>query len=243
MSLWSSSSWRNVSEYFSSCCRDVIWNTPQHTSCFETHHNTVHAHLTGKKNSQFNSRHFPFTFTDPSTVGGCWGSQPVFSIFLCSPLPSVTWWTPGLPIPWCCLPTSFCCYLVFFSLSLCPEKWFWPNLPNRRHAHATSACLFMRVRRSLCGQIACWILAQTSSVVTQSSYQMHSILWYRLIPWLVFFFEALLANATGWTFGCFIAEDKIIPTSNGAENILIKLIFFVFSPSNWLASLVRIRYP
>ena len=32
--------------------------------------------------------------------------QPVFSIFPCSPLPSGTWQTPGLSIPWCCLPTS-----------------------------------------------------------------------------------------------------------------------------------------
>ena len=29
--------------------------------------------------------------------------QPVSSIFLCSPLPSGTWWTPGLSVPWCCL--------------------------------------------------------------------------------------------------------------------------------------------
>ena len=33
-------------------------------------------------------------------------SQPVFSIFRCSPLPSGTCQTPGLSIPWCCLPTS-----------------------------------------------------------------------------------------------------------------------------------------
>ena len=32
--------------------------------------------------------------------------QPVFSIFPCSPLPSGTCRTPGLSIPWCCLPTS-----------------------------------------------------------------------------------------------------------------------------------------
>ena len=32
--------------------------------------------------------------------------QPLSSIFPCSPLPSGTWWTPGLSIPWCCLPTS-----------------------------------------------------------------------------------------------------------------------------------------
>ena len=33
-------------------------------------------------------------------------SQPVSSIFLCFPLTSGTWRTPGLSIPWC-LPTSF----------------------------------------------------------------------------------------------------------------------------------------
>ena len=33
-------------------------------------------------------------------------SQPVSSIFPCTPLPSRTWQTPGLSIPWCYLPTS-----------------------------------------------------------------------------------------------------------------------------------------
>ena len=45
-------------------------------------------------------------------------SQPVFSIFPCSPLPSGTCRTPGLSIPWCCLPTSSSVCLVFFPLSL-----------------------------------------------------------------------------------------------------------------------------
>ena len=40
-----------------------------------------------------------------------------------------------------------------------------------------SLCLFMMVRRSSCGPIAWWILAQTSSLVTWSLYEMHSILW------------------------------------------------------------------
>ena len=33
-------------------------------------------------------------------------SLPVSSIFPCYPLLSGTWRTPGLSIPWCCLPTS-----------------------------------------------------------------------------------------------------------------------------------------
>ena len=40
--------------------------------------------------------------------------QPVSSIFFCSPLPSVTWQTPGLSIPQCCLPTSSFVRHVFF---------------------------------------------------------------------------------------------------------------------------------
>ena len=51
-------------------------------------------------------------------------SQPVSSIFLCSPLPSGTWRTPGLSIPWYCLPTSSSLCLVFFPLSLCLQEGF-----------------------------------------------------------------------------------------------------------------------
>ena len=84
-------------------------------------------------------------------------SQPVSSIFLCFQLPSGTWRTPGLSIPWCCLPISSSVCLVFSPLSLCLARWFWPDPMNRRYVH--SLHLFMMVRRSLCGTIACWILA------------------------------------------------------------------------------------
>ena len=67
--------------------------------------------------------------------------QPVSSIFPCSPLPSGTWWTPGLSIPWCCLPTSSSVCLVFFPLSLYLERWFWPDLINGRHDHTTAVCV------------------------------------------------------------------------------------------------------
>ena len=49
-------------------------------------------------------------------------SRPVFSIFPCSPLPSGTWRTPGLSIPWCCLPTSSSACLVFFPPFTVPCK-------------------------------------------------------------------------------------------------------------------------
>ena len=70
--------------------------------------------------------------------------QPVFSIFPCSPLPSGTCRTPGLSIPWCCLPTSSFFRRVFFPLSLCLTRWFWPDLMNGKHDHTTAVCVFLR---------------------------------------------------------------------------------------------------
>ena len=103
--------------------------------------------------------------------------QPVFSIFLCSPLPAGPCRTLGLSIPWWCLPTSSFVRLVFFPLSLCLARWFWPDLMNGRHDHTTcSLRLFTIVRRFSCGPIACLILAGTSSMVTWSLYKMCSIL-------------------------------------------------------------------
>ena len=64
--------------------------------------------------------------------------QPVFSSFPCSPLPSGTCRPPGLSIPWCCLPTSSSVCLVFFPLSLCLARWFWPDLMNGKHDHTTA---------------------------------------------------------------------------------------------------------
>ena len=71
-------------------------------------------------------------------------SQPLSAISPCSPLPSGTWWIPGLSIPWCCLPTSFSVCLVFFPLSLCFARWFWPDLMNGRHDHTTAVCVSLR---------------------------------------------------------------------------------------------------
>ena len=70
-------------------------------------------------------------------------SQPVSSIFPCSPLSSGTWRTPGLSIPWC-HPTSSSVCLVFFSLSLCLARWFWPDLMNGRHDHTTAVCVCLQ---------------------------------------------------------------------------------------------------
>ena len=65
--------------------------------------------------------------------------QPVFSIFPCSPLPSGTYQTPGLSIPWCCLPTSPSVCLFFFPLSLCLARRFWLDLISVFNACKTLA--------------------------------------------------------------------------------------------------------
>ena len=76
-------------------------------------------------------------------------SQPVSSIFPCSPLPSGTWQTPGLSIPWC-LPTSSSVCHVFFPFSLCLARWFWPDLMTRRHVHTTAVCVSLWWSGGLC---------------------------------------------------------------------------------------------
>ena len=70
--------------------------------------------------------------------------QPVFSIFPCSPLPSGTCRTPGLSIPWCCLPATSFVRVVFFPLSLCLARWFWLDLMNGKHDHTTAGCVSLR---------------------------------------------------------------------------------------------------
>ena len=80
--------------------------------------------------------------------------QPVFYIFPCSPLPSWTYRTPGLSIPWCCLPNSSSVCLVFFPLSLCLARWFWQDLMNGKHDHITAVCVSLRSSGGL--RVAQW---------------------------------------------------------------------------------------
>ena len=67
-----------------------------------------------------------------------------FLHFSCSPLPSGTCRTPGLSISTCCLPTSSFVRLVFFPLSPCLARWFWPDLMNGKHDHTTAVCVSLR---------------------------------------------------------------------------------------------------
>ena len=50
-------------------------------------------------------------------------------------------WTPGLSIPWCCLPTLLYVGGVFFPFSLYLARWLLPDLMNGRHDHTTAVCV------------------------------------------------------------------------------------------------------
>ena len=82
---------------------------------------------------------------------GRWGTTDDFAtsflLFSCSPPPSGT---PGLSIPWCCLPTSSSVCLVFFRLSLCLAKWFLPDLMNGKHDCTTAVCVSLWWWGGLC---------------------------------------------------------------------------------------------
>ena len=84
---------------------------------------------------------------------GRWGTTndlaTSFLHFPCFPLPSGTWRTPGLSSPWCCLPISSFVRFVFFPLSLCLARWFWPDLMNGRHDHTTTVCVSLRLSGDL----------------------------------------------------------------------------------------------
>ena len=89
-------------------------------------------------------------------------SRPVHSLMLSSHL-------------FLCLP----CLLPPFTV---PCKMVLAR-PDERETlpYHCSLHLFMIVRRYLCGPIACWILAWTSSLVTWSLYEMCSIFRWQLI--------------------------------------------------------------
>ena len=134
-------------------------------------------------NRQFRQqRRADFLHLHLSINRGCWwgttdDSQPVSSIsFLFSTAP---WDLPNSrPVHFLTLSSHlfFClpCLLPPFTVPL--QNGFWPDVMYGRHVHTTSVCVFTIVRRSSCGPVACCILAQTSSLVKRSWYEMRGIL-------------------------------------------------------------------
>ena len=123
-------------------------------------------------------------------------SQPVFSIFPCSPLLSRTCWTPGLSIPWCCLPASSSVCLVFCPLSLGLARWFWPDLMNGRHDRTAANCISLRSSGGL-------RVVQLPTGSWHGLFRWEHGLYMRCVvscgstsfQWLVFFFRALLRGS------------------------------------------------
>ena len=124
------------------------------------------------------NRGHPFTFIYPILAGFLGApqmtSQPVSSISLSSPLPSWTWWTQGLSIPWYCLPTSSSVCLVFFPLSLCLARRFWQDLMNGRHVHTIAVCVTLRWSGGL--HVVRLPAGSWHKLVTWSLYEMRSTL-------------------------------------------------------------------
>ena len=136
-----------------------------------------------------------FTFTYPLSAGGRWVTTVYFTTnflhFLRPPLPSGTCRTPGHSLMlsshlFLCLP----CLLPLFTV---PCKMVLAR-PDERETcpYHFSLLLFTMVRRFLYGPTACWILAQTSSSVTWSLYEIVLSCGNTSFQWLVFFFGAQL---------------------------------------------------
>ena len=83
------------------------------------------------------------------------------------------------PFPDVVFPPLFRSASSSCTFSLCLARWFWQDLMNGRHVHTTSVCISLQWTL----MDSCWILAQTSSLVTWSLYEMRSILrWHFMSP-------------------------------------------------------------
>ena len=80
---------------------------------------------------------------------GRWGTTDNFATsFLHFSLVSTALWDLANSRPVHSLMLSshlFFCQPVFFPLSLCPARWFWPDLTSGRHAHTTSVCVCLQL--------------------------------------------------------------------------------------------------
>ena len=118
--------------------------------------------------------------------------QPVLSIF---PLFSTALWDfpKSRPVRSLMLSSHLFLCFVFFTLSLCLARWFWPDLVNRKHDHTTAVCVSLQSSVGL-------------RVVQLPAGSWHGLpRWYHGLcmrcvvpcgstsfPWFVFFFGVLL---------------------------------------------------
>ena len=79
---------------------------------------------------------------------GRWGTTDDFatSFLHFSKFHTALWDLPNSrPVHSLMLSSHLCFCLVFFPLSLCLARWFWPDLMKGRHIHTNSVCLFTMV--------------------------------------------------------------------------------------------------
>ena len=120
---------------------------------------------------------FPPFFPVSTALWDLANSRPVHSLMLLSHL-------------FFCLPCLLPPFTVPLKMILArPDEW-------ETSPYHFSLRLFTMVKRSLCGLISCWILAQASSLVTWSLHELHGVsCGSTSFPWLKFFFAALLWGA------------------------------------------------
>ena len=162
---------------------------------------------------------------------GCWGTTDDFTSFLHFSLFSTTLWDLANSRPIHSLMSShlFLCLPCLLPPFIVPRKM----VLTRPDEHETwpyqcSLHLFIMVRRSLCGPIACWISTRTSLLVTWS---LRCVVSCRStsLPWLACFFGALLlgsmihkhtrrwmwlgsASSVSWNWEKYSCQSKLVST-------------------------------
>ena len=116
-------------------------------------------------------------------------SPPVFSIFpvLHCPLGLDELQTVNSLM----LSSSSSVCLVFFPLSLCLARWFWPDLMNGTHEHTTVVCVSLPWSRGPC-VVRCLLDLGTDFLVGNMVFVWDVSCGGTSFPWIVFFFGALL---------------------------------------------------
>ena len=139
-------------------CSSCAATNHHHHHHHQHHHQSFHRQGRWGTTDDFATSFLHFFSLFSTTFRDLPNSRPVHSLMLSSHL------FPYLP----CLLSPFTVPRKMV-LARPDERETWP--------YHCSLRLFVIIKRSLCGPIACWILARTSSLVTWSLYEMCSILW------------------------------------------------------------------
>ena len=135
--------------------------------------------------------------------------QPASSIFPCSPLPSGTCRTPGLFIPWCCLPSFFLCLPCLLHPFTVPCKMVLARPDEREiRPYHCSLCLFTMIRRGSCCRPDRCDKGSTSVIsLNWETYSYHS----KLIPTLsMLLLSVILESISGLEPSSVITQPRYL---------------------------------